>query len=193
MTQVDLKGLTTVQNVIDAITAVDSNLTASLNSVGNGISITDASGTGPLEVKTGNVADALGLIGIEPGSDNTVPLTGQDVNQSHSSGVLSLLTQLETALRTNDTRTLERLAPLFNKETDRLNLVRGELGTRLRLLDTVENRLLDEELSLQEQLSLEFDADLISVVTQIANVSAVLQATLQIAANTAGLSLMSFL
>jgi flagellar hook-associated protein 3 FlgL len=192
-TQVDLKGLTTVQDAIDAITAVDANLTASLNSVGNGISIVDTSGAGPLEVKAGHVADALGLTGVESGSVNTVPLAGKDVNQSRSDGVLSLLLQLETALRTGDNRALERLDSQFDTEIARLNSVRGELGTRLSLLETVENRLLDEDVSLQEQLSQEFDADLVDVVSRVANVQAVLQATLQISSSTLNLSLFSFL
>jgi flagellar hook-associated protein 3 FlgL len=192
-TQVDLKGLTTVQDAIDAINAVDANLSASLNSVGNGISITDTSGTGPLEVNSGAVADALGLTGVEPGSDNTVPLAGSDVNQSRSTGVLSLLLQLETALRTGDDRTLERLDKQFDAEIGRLNSVRGGLGTRLKLLESVENRLLDQDVSLQEQLSQEFDADLVDVVSRTSKVQAVLQATLQISSSTLNLSLFSYL
>ncbi|MFQ5732940.1 MAG: hypothetical protein ACE5KM_13450 [Planctomycetaceae bacterium] len=190
---IDLKGLTTVQQVMDTITAVDSNLTASLNSVGNGISITDASGTGPLQVLAGQVADALGITGTEPGTNNTVPLTGTDVGQFESKGVFGLLVQLENALRSDDQRTLERLDPLFDAEMQRINGVRGKLGSRLQLLETVENRLQDEDVVLQEQISQEFDADLAEVITQIAQVSGVLQATLQIASSTLNLTLLNFL
>ncbi|GAB4150902.1 MAG: hypothetical protein Tsb009_26020 [Planctomycetaceae bacterium] len=190
---VDLKGLTTVQDVINAITAVDANITASLNAVGNGISIVDTSGTGPLEVLTGDVADALGLTGIESGMVNTVPLVGKDVNLQLSQGAISLLVQLETALRVGDDRALERLDSQFDAEIQRLNLVRGEIGSRLKTLDETENRLLDQELLFQENLSEEFDADLSEVISQVANVSNVLQATLQIASSTLNLSLLSFL
>lgn len=190
---VDLKGLVTIQEVLNAITAVDADLTASLNAVGNGISITDTSGTGPLEVRAGVVADALGLTGIEPGSNNTVPLTGQDVNQRRSNGVLSLLVQLETALNSGDDRALERLDPLFNQEIERFNVVRGEIGSRLNLLETVKNRLQDEDVVLQEQLSAEFDVDMTEVISRIALVSSTLQATLNIAASTLNLTLLNFL
>jgi hypothetical protein len=48
--------------VLNAINAADPGvLTASLNAVGNGISITDTSGTGALTVVENNVATALGL------------------------------------------------------------------------------------------------------------------------------------
>eukprot|EP00913_Durusdinium_trenchii_P013353 g12534.t1 len=188
---IDLQGLTTVQNVIDAITAVDANLTASLNTVGNGISIVDTSGAGPLEVVTGEVADALGLTGIEPGSVNTVPLTGNDVNERHSQGTLSLLVQLEAALRNGDNIELGRLDPLFDAEIQRLNLVRGEVGSRLKTIDEVDNRLKDQEVLLFENLSEEFDADIASVVAQVSEVSTALQGTLQIASATLNLSLLS--
>lgn len=192
-TTVDLAGLNTAQEVIDAITAVDADLTASLNSVGNGISITDTSGTGPLEVHAGEVADALGITGVEPGTNNAIPVAGQDVNLRRSDGVISLLLQLESALRTGNDRELSRLDPLFNNEVDRFSQVRGEIGTRLQLLDTVEGRLADEDVVLQEKLSEQFDADLTDVITRVSTVTSVLQATLQVASSTLNLTLLSFL
>ncbi|MCH8828896.1 MAG: hypothetical protein IID45_04885, partial [Planctomycetes bacterium] len=190
---IDLKGLSTIQDVLDAITAVDANLTATLNSVGNGISIVDTSGTGPLEVAPGDVAFALKLIGVESGTVNTVPLIGQDMHQRRSNGVISLLVQLESALRLGDNFALADLDPQFNSEIDRINLVRGEVGSRMKTLDEVENRLLDQELLMRQTLSDEFDADLATIVTQVADITATLEATLKIATVTLGLSLLSFL
>jgi len=190
---VDLKGLLTVQDVLDTMSAVDADLTASLNSVGNGISITDTSGAGSLEVRNGNVSDALGLTGTEPGPDNSVPLRGEDVSRRRSTGLFSLLVQLEEALRSGDDQALARLDPLLGDEIERVNFVRGEIGSRLELLETVENRLLDEDVALQEQLSQEFDADLADVVSRIAEVSGTLEATLRIASRTMSLTLLSFL
>ncbi|MCA9113779.1 MAG: hypothetical protein KDA79_01750 [Planctomycetaceae bacterium] len=190
---VELGGLKTVQQVMDAISAVDGNLSASLNAVGNGISITDSSGTGPLSVETSDLSTALGLSGTEPGPDNTVALSGADVNPQEPEGVLGLLSRLERALRDEDDRELERLAPLIDAEITRVNGLRGEVGLRLQTLDATDNRLRDGAISLQESLSLNFDADLTEVVTQVTQVSSTLDATLRIASQSMQLSLLNYL
>lgn len=192
-TTIDLAGLGTVQQMMDAITAVDANLTATLNSNGNGISIVDTSGTGPLIVDNTITAITLGLDGTEPGAVNTVPLVGSDVNQRQSHGTLSLLVQLEAALLTGDDAALTRLDPLFNDEIERLNQVRGEVGSRLKTIEEVDNRLKDQEVLLQENLSSEFDADLATIIAQVSAASTTMQAMLQIAASTLHLNLLSFL
>jgi len=190
---VDMKGLNTIQQVLDAITAVDGNLTATLNATGNGISVVDTSGTGPLSIAADEVAVALGIDGTEAGPTNTVPLIGKDINPQQSEGVLSLLVQLESALRSGDDVELARLDPLFEQETERLTHVRGDVGLRLQVLDNVENRLLDEEVLLRQSLSDEFDTDMTLAITQIAETTAVLQASLQVAAQSLQLTLLNFL
>ena len=192
-TTLDLAGLQTMQQVLDAITAVDANLTATLNSVGNGISITDSSGTGSLTVVDSDVARSLGIAGTEAGPDNTVPLAGEDVNLQEPPGAIGLLSRLERALRDEDDRELERLAPLLDNEILRTNVVRAELGERLVTLEQTENRLLDGQIVLQEALSLEFDADLTEVITQVTQVSSTLDATMRIAAQSLQISLLNFL
>ena len=98
---VNLTGATTVQDVLNDINAVQPGvLTASLNSVGNGISITDNDGssTGPLTVESNSISTALGIAGTQSSTDPTQPLVGQDVNPIQANGVFNLLTQLQTAL-----------------------------------------------------------------------------------------------
>ena len=190
---VEMKGFTSIQQVLDAITAVDANITATLNATGNGISIVDTSGTGPLTVAADPVAVALGIDGTEAGPTNTVPLAGKDINPQQADGVMSLLVQLENALRSSDDNELARLDPLFQQESERLTLVRGDIGLRLQSLDNVKNRLLDEEVLLRQSLSDEFDTDLTQAITQIAETTGVLQASLQVAAQSLQLTLMNFL
>ena len=193
---IDLQGLSTVQQVLDTVNAVDPGvLIASLNTVGNGISLVDNDGTstGPLTVSNNQVAVALGVDGTETGTDPSVPLVGKDVNPQTSNGVISLLVRLGQALSANDSRKLERLDPLIDQEIQRFTLVRGEIGSRQKVLDDVENRLQDEDISLQQALSSEFDTDLTQAITQITQVSTVLQATLRVASQTAQLNLFSFL
>ena len=100
---------------------------------------------------------------------------------------------LQAALANGDTQELERLDGLINAEVERLNLVRGDVGSRLQALDRVGNRLADETVLLQEALSGEFDTDLAAAVTRVAQIQATLEAVLKIAAQTSQLSLLSFL
>ncbi len=194
--QIDLAGAKTVQDVLDAINAVDPGvLAASLNSVGNGISITDNDGvsTGPLQVAENVVSTGLGINGEETGTDPTVPLTGRDTNPQESGGLFNILSRLENALRNGDDAELTRLDGLLNREVGRFNLVRGEIGSRLQRLDDVKNRILDRDVLLKQSLSDDFDTDLTETVTQVSQVQTALQATLQIASRTSQLSLLSFL
>ncbi len=193
---IDLAGKKTVQQVLDAINAVaPGQLIASLNSVGNGISIIDNDGvsTGPLTITENDVSVGLGIAGTESGSVATVPIVGKEVNSQEAEGVINLLIKLEAALRTGDDRELQRLDPLIDKETNRFALLRGEIGGRLKLLDDVEERLLDEEVTIREALSVEFDVDLTEVVTQVTYLQSSIQATLQIAASSLQLTLSNFL
>ena len=166
-----------------------------MNTVGNGISIVDNDGvsTGPLTITENDISTRLGIAGTETGIDATIPIVGTEVNAQEAEGVINLLIKLEAALRSGDDRELQRLDPLIDKETSRFSLLRGEIGGRLKLLDDVEERLLDEEVTIRKALSIEFDADLTEVVTQVTYLQSSIQATLQIAASTSQLTLSNFL
>lgn len=184
--EVDLSGSRTVQDVLDAINAVDPGvLVASLNATGNGISLLDDDGvsTGPLSVTENVLATSLGLGGEETGTDRTVPLIGQDANPRESGGVFNILARLEKALRGGDNQELSRLDSLLEREIDRFQLVRGEVGSRLQILDQVQNRVLDRALQIKQSLSVDFDTDLTETITQVAQVQTALEASLRIAAD----------
>ncbi|MBI1310994.1 flagellar hook-associated protein 3 [bacterium] len=192
--QVDLSSATTIQDVLDAINSVDpGNLTASLNRVGNGISLLDNSGTGPLSVASDATSQALGIAGTESGSDNTVPLVGQDVAPHESQGILGLLSSLSVALRNGDDLALTRLNGLLDQESSRTLQVRGDLGTRLKSLDNLSNRLADENVRLNDDLSNEFDADLSQTLTSYLAWQQSLQGTYQVASKSFSLSLLAYL
>jgi flagellar hook-associated protein 3 FlgL len=194
--EIDLSGAKSVQEVLDAINAVDPGvLVASLNTVGNGITLLDDDGvsTGPLVVEENAVSTALGISGEESGTDSGVPLVGRDVNPQEDDGLFNLLSRLEKALRTGNNAELARLDPLLDREIDRFHVVRGEIGNRLKLLDQVEGRILDRDVLLKESLSVDFDTDLTETITQVAQIQASLEATLRIAAQTSQLSILAFL
>jgi flagellar hook-associated protein 3 FlgL len=193
---VDLSTASTVQDVLDAVNAVDPGvLVASLNATGNGITLLDNDGTstGPLTVATNPLSTALGVAGSETGSDPTVPLAGSDPNPQEAPGVFNLLLRLETALRTGDDVELNRLAPKIDTELDRFDEVRADVGTRLQTLEQADNRLKDRAVTLQESLSNVFDADIAEVLSQVAYRQARLEATLRVSAQTMGLNLINYL
>lgn len=188
---VDLSGTTSIQDVLDRINAVDPGvLTASLNSVGNGITIDDTSGAGDLTIEENSISSALGINGTQTAG---TPITGSDVNPRQARGVLNVLIGLEHALRDEDDNELNRIAAELDDEIGRFNLVRAELGTRLQRVEHIEVRLADEEINLRESLSIAFDTDLAETITNIATHQATLQATFQTASQSLRLNLFSFL
>jgi flagellar hook-associated protein 3 FlgL len=121
-TTINLAGSATVQDVLDRINAADPGiLTASLNPVGNGISLTDASGAGVLVVQDNELARRLGIAGSAAGV-----LTGTDVNPQQPPGALNLIAALKRALENGDNQALNRLMPAIDAEVIRVEKwVRG--------------------------------------------------------------------
>ncbi len=190
---VDLTGAATVQDVLDRINVVDpGHLVASLNTVGNGISLTDDSGAGTLTVNDNELAKRLGIAGTNAGGSTGV-LVGSDVNPQQPGGVLNLLATLQRALENGDDQTLNRLLPAIDAETNRLNGVRGTVGSRQQLLDAVNNQLGDMEITNRESLSKIADTDLAAVISELLQKQQTLQATLQIASRVNQLSLLDYL
>ena len=189
---VDLAGAQTIQQVIDRFnTAGAGDLTASLNSVGNGIRLTDAAGGATAwSIEESPLATALGLGGSAAAGAS---IEGTDVNRRETKGLFNILTQLKVALQNGDNTALSRIDGMITAEVQRFTQVRGTIAGQLQGLDTVENRLLDEEISLEESISFEFDVDMTEAVTQLAAVTAAIQATGQIAGRTLQLSLLNFL
>jgi len=193
---VNLTGATTVQDVMNDINAVQPGvLTASLNSVGNGISITDNDGvsTGPLTVETNSISTALGIAGTQSSTDFTKPLVGQDVNPIQANGVFNLLVQLQHALSTNNNAELSQLQSLLQQEENRVGVVQSDLGSREQLLSQVQTQMTTEQTNVQSALSDQLNVNMASALTQLTQLSTSLQATLQVAASSMQMSLFQYL
>lgn len=191
---VDLSGSITLQDILTKINAVDpGDLVASLNTVGNGISLTDNSGALALSVDSGEMAVALGMGGTEPGNNPAVPLVGKDPNPREVSGTLNLLMRLQKALVSNNNNELVRVNALADKELTRLTQVRGEVGGRLQILEDVGNRLKDEDVQTQEAISRDFDADLAQLITELLARQTAFEATLRTASQSLQLTLFNYL
>ena len=191
---VDLSGSATVQDVITKINAVDpGNLVASLNTQGNGISLVDNSGAGPLSVDSGALGTALGMAGTEPGSNPAVPLVGKDVNPQQAGGILNILARLQNALQNGDDATLTRLGGDITNESNRLSGIRGVVGSRLQTLQNIDTSLQNQNIQTQQSLSNAKDTDMATVLSELVAQQTAFEATLRIAAQTMQLSLANYL
>lgn len=168
-------------------------LQATLNATGNGLTIYDASGTGPLEIPEIEIAYALGIAGIETGNDPLVGLVGKEPNPKESTGVISLLSRLETGLRNGDDREIERIGALLDTEIGRMTKVRGDIGSRLKIFEESNNRLQDQEVEIREAISKEFDTDLTEVIVEITQRQTAFEANLQVTSQALQLTLLSYL
>lgn len=191
---VDLSGSTTVDDVLAKINAVDpGNLVASLNAVGNGISLTDNSGVGPLAVTSDPLSQALGMGGTETGGDPAVPLAGADPNPQEATGALGVLGKALKALETGNNSELTRLGSLLDTAVSRLSESRAGIGSREQVLQSVQSRLQDQQVQLQQSISNNYDTDLSTAITQLVSLQTTFQAALHSAAQTMQLTLYNYL
>jgi flagellar hook-associated protein 3 FlgL len=194
--EINLAGAKTVQDVLNDINAAQPGvLVASLNSVGNGISLTDNDGTstGPLTVTSSALSTSLGLAGTQSSTDPTQPLVGQDVNPQQGAGVFNLLIQLQSALQTSNNAELTRLQPLLQQELTRVSDVQGTVGAREQLLAQVSTQASTTQTNLQSSLSNLQNVNMATAITQLTQVQTSLQATLQVAASSMQMSIFQYL
>lgn len=197
---IDLSTATTIQDVLDLLNAAG-GLSARLVPTGNGILIEDqAGGPGSLVITketTRSSAWDLGLIPVNQGSisGNGVPpaITGSDVNPQEVRGIFNTLIRLHAALTSGNTSELERLVNLLDEDHSRLIFARSGIGAEQQNLDSIGQRLVDEDVQLKQALSQEIDADLAESISELAARQAALQASLQLTAKVFQLTLLDFL
>jgi flagellar hook-associated protein 3 FlgL len=192
---VDLSGLATVQDVIDAINAADggAGVTASFATVGNGIVLTDTTGgTGTLRVTPLNFSNAaadLGLLEAEVGG----VITGKDVNPVESKGIFGHFSRLIAALQSNDQKEITAAAEGLKSDYDRVVRVRGETGALVQELENRRDKLEDQNLATRALLSSLEDADFTEAIMRFEQIQTSLQASMMTTARTLDLSLLDFL
>ncbi len=190
----DLTGATTVQDALIKINSIDpGNLTATLNAVGNGISITDNSGTGPLTVQAGATANALGIAGTEAGSNPAVPLVGTDVNPGEAPGVFNILIKAQAALQTQNDAELTRLGGLLQPALTQVSTAQSDLGAKEQMLSTVQTNLQNQQTQINQSISTNYDTNFTQVITQLVTEQTSYEATLKSAATVMQLSLYNYL
>jgi flagellar hook-associated protein 3 FlgL len=193
---VDVDGLNTVQDVINAINTADGGggVTASFSSAGNGIVLTDSTGGGGvLAVSPLNASSAPADLGLlaNPASGST--LTGADVNPINSVGVFASLSKLAAALQSNDQAGITDAAQALQSDHDRVVVVRGQTGARVQELTARQSRLDDENVATKSLLSNLQDTDFTEAITRFQTLQTALQANYETAAKVFHMSLLDFL
>ncbi len=217
---IDLVGTTTVQDALDRINNHVNNqdpatkLTASLNAVGNGITIASAvyvpnplgppltTTPGPIKVRNaGGSQAAFGLGLIPKGSleaeaslvGTTYTVVGKDPNPQEVKGVFNSLIRLREAISSKDTSAIARAVELVDADLSRLSLSRGSLGVQQQRIDDLKSLQEDNQIELKADESRNFDADFAKTITELQARQASYEASLKLLGSASQLSLFNYL
>lgn len=193
---VDVNGLTTVQQLLDAInsaaTAAGSTIVAQTSPTGGGIRLTGGAGAGSITVAAANlspVAEELGLLG----SGTATQLDGRDIFAYRQSGIFSALYRLRDALASDNTSEITEAGAQIDALEKYMANVQGQVGARSRdaksRLDQTEAAVTATTILLSEVK----DVDLTEAITKFQQAQTALQSTLLTGSRISNLSLLDFL
>ena len=155
----------------------------------------------------GTTSDGSGLVSLFPGADSqgqtvSAPkmsggtdnvLTGRDPNPLETESIYTALIRLQIAMEMDDIREIERATNLLDKTTKIVDSARAEIGVRQNSLDTVQYRLEDESVQLQQVLSNSLEIDLSQVIMEYSAAMLTYEATLQVTSRMFQLSLLNYI
>lgn len=151
-----------------------------------------------LDTSTAATNDGTGLIAATGSLATTTGgtaerLTGSDQNPIEVGGVFTALARLQIALEANSNEGVQRASGLLGDAFDNISLVRGTLGSRAQVLDTLSAHLDDEQTELKRNLSDEIDVDLVTAISELTARQAAFQASLQLSAQLQQQTLLNYL
>lgn len=152
--------------------------------------------TATLNTSVDPTNDGTGLVPpgeIELAGGGPSVLTGVDKNTSETEGVFNSLVRLRNALEHNDVLESQRAIDLLDASMEHLSFARADLGARQQALDTLQSRLDDEEIMLREAMSVEFDVDMVEVVSRLTAKQATFEASLRATASIFQMTLLNYL
>jgi flagellar hook-associated protein 3 FlgL len=193
--QVSLAGAKTVQDVINDINggAGGGGVTASFSTQGNGIVLTDTTGgTGTLSVTALNNSQAVSDLGLTAPANGSV-LTGTDPNGVSSTGILSDLQSLESALTNNNAAGITSAAQLLQNDYTNVTNIRGANGAAMQEVQNMQDSLTTQTTTTQSLLSQVQDTNYTQAITQFQTLQTSLEAGMMVSAQTLPLSLIDFL
>lgn len=144
---------------------------------------------------TNNGSGIVGTMGVIATTAGGTPeiLTGRDTYTIEASGIFNSLMRLQKALEGNDLVGISRAAGLLDEDLERVNFVRADMGAKAQGLDTLGQRLDDEEVELKSTLSTEIDVDLVKAISDLTARQASYQASLQLMGKTFQLTLLDYI
>jgi len=211
---IDLSGSVTIQDVLDRVNNHVSNqdavtkITASLNSTGNGITLSSvlaAPGTPdpqPIAVFALSGAEAAWDLGlIPPGQSSAIGsftatnsrLIGVERNPQEVKGIFNSLLRFREAVRAGDFGEISRASQLFDEDLDRMTSSRGSLGISLQQIDNLKQNHEDRNNDLAARESQLLDADLAPTITELTGRQVAYEASLQLLAGSNRMNLFDFL
>jgi len=169
-------GITTIQDLLDAINGSNLDITASLNAAQTGIQIANNDPTRTLIVSNADdtrTASSLGVFGSTDVLGSMILLT-QSLHDNDREGVSALVGTLETAMNA-----------VLNQ--------RASTGAKVIRMETTLSRLEDYDVNYTKLLSQVEDADITKLITDLAMAQNAYQSALNAAARIIQPSLLDFL
>lgn len=167
---------TTVQELLDIFNTSGLDITASLNTQGTGIQITNNDPTRSLLIE-----------------DSGNGVTSKDLGIYGSSDMMGSVLALTNALKRNDQNGISRLLKNMDDSIQNLLNNRASVGARAIRLESTNARLLDLSLGYTKLLSETEDADITKLVTDLASFETNYRASINAAARIIQPTLLDFL
>jgi flagellar hook-associated protein 3 len=195
--EIDLDGLETVQDVLDAINAAASGagagVTASFSNTVNGIVLTDtAGGAGTMSLANLGSSGALAALGLDAAVSGGV-LTGRDVAPVATHGIFSALNALRSAMRRDDTAGIAEAAQRIEESLSAVTQMYGQSAAMLQETERRLESIEDRNLTTQQLMSEVEDVDYTEAIVRFQTLQTALQASLQTTGSTLNQSLLDFL
>lgn len=172
---VDLSGATTLGDVAAAIERAGVGLRVDVDSDGKRLILTSTTGNTPISVAdAGQLGDARSL-GLQ------------------APNIFDTIIQVRQALLNDDTDTLTQLIGDIDVQLEKLNQARSDAGGRINQLDTIQERIADQQVNVETLITQTEDADISEVITQLFAEENTFEAALAVASRTLQRSLLDFL
>ena len=123
-------------------------------------------------------------------------ISGASVFTAHgddSVDIFKTLTDLETALESNDATGISDQLDNLQSSADQVNQNIAECGSRMNRLEAAQNTLADLDLNLTEMISNTEDVDFTELITQLTMKETALQASYSMASRIGNLTILDFL
>lgn len=136
----------------------------------------------------------LFYLNVSPAVKVPVSITGEVVfGAANTDNVFKVLDDLANALDTNDTAGISAALSKIDDSADRLSISWAEVGARMNRFSLMEERILDDQVSLKEQRANVADVDVATAIVDLKSKETVLQAALSTGARIMQTSLVDFL